>query len=80
VNFVHDQVLVEVPAGSELAHHAAEVRRWMTEGMRAVVPDVKVGVKVAATDRWYKDAEPVYDEAKEQLLLWHPEESKLNRL
>jgi hypothetical protein len=63
VNFVHDQVLVEVPAGADLRRHAARVRRLMVRGMRAVVPDVRVDVAIVATDRWSKDAAAVCDGA-----------------
>jgi hypothetical protein len=72
VNFVHDQVLVEVPANSDLKQHAETVRDLMVEGMKSVAPDLKVGVTFAATDRWYKDAEAVYDKKRKKLLLWHP--------
>ena len=71
-NFIHDQVLVEVPAGSDLKQHAETVRGLMVKGMKAVVPDVTVGVKFAATDRWYKDAEAVFDRKGKKLLLWQP--------
>jgi len=73
VNFVHDQVLIEVPSDADLMRHALEIRRLMLDGMKAVVPDVKVDVSFAATDRWYKDAVAVYDATGEQLLLWSPE-------
>lgn len=73
VNFIHDQVLVEVPAGSDLNAHAEKVRKLMIEGMKEVVPDILVDVSFAATDRWYKEAEAVWDKKGKQLLLWQPE-------
>jgi DNA polymerase I-like protein with 3'-5' exonuclease and polymerase domains len=72
VNFIHDQVLVEVPANSDLKSHAEKIRSLMIEGMKGVLPDVRVDVKYAATDRWYKDAEAVFSKDGETLLLWHP--------
>jgi DNA polymerase I-like protein with 3'-5' exonuclease and polymerase domains len=75
-NFIHDQVLVEVPAGSDLKRHAEAVRDLMVEGMKSVVPDVKIGVSYAATDRWYKDAEAVLDRKGKKLLLWQPPQAK----
>jgi hypothetical protein len=72
-NFIHDQVLVEVPADSNLAEQATRIRDLMIAGVREVVPDVKVGVSFAATDRWHKKAEAVYDE-NGKLLLWHPDD------
>ena len=73
VNFIHDQVLVEVPADADLMAKAQDIRRLMIEGMKAVVPDVNVDVSFAATDRWYKDAEAVYGSSGKVLLLWRPE-------
>ena len=74
-NFVHDQVLVEVPADSDLMKHAELIRSLMIEGMQAVVTDVKVDVTYAAVDRWYKDAEAVINEKDQQLLLWQSKSS-----
>lgn len=72
VNFIHDQVLVEVPAGSALLRHAKIIQRLMIDGMQAVVPDVRVDVAYAATERWHKDAEAVFDRTGKKLLLWTP--------
>jgi hypothetical protein len=74
-NFIHDQVLVEVPADSDLKKHAETIRNSMIEGMKAVVPDVKVDVSYAASARWYKDAEAVFSK-KGKLVLWHPPQPK----
>jgi DNA polymerase I-like protein with 3'-5' exonuclease and polymerase domains len=71
VNFIHDQVLIEVPADSDLKAHADQISGIMISAMHEVVPDVAVGVSVAATDRWYKDAEASYD-ADGKLILWQP--------
>ncbi len=76
VNFIHNQVLVEVPANSDLKKRADDIRDLMVEGMKAVVPDVKVGVSYAATDRWHKDAEAVLDNKGKKLSLWHPPQGK----
>lgn len=72
VNFIHDQVLIEVPADSDLLRHAKKIRRLMIAGMQAVIPNMKVEVSYAASERWYKDAEAVFDKSKKQLLLWQP--------
>jgi hypothetical protein len=72
VNFVHDQCLVEVPAGADLTAEAESIRKLMIGGMVEVVPDVRVDVSYAATDRWYKEAEATYDPAG-RLVLWRPE-------
>lgn len=71
VNFVHDQMLLEVPVGADLTAHAQAVRDLMIQGMQEVVPDVQVQVSVAAASRWYKGAEACYS-PEGALLLWEP--------
>lgn len=71
VNFIHDQVLVEVPADADLQAHASRIEELMKQGMKLVVPDVAVGVSYAATDRWYKGAEAVRSKDG-GLVLWQP--------
>lgn len=73
VAFIHDEVLVEVPAELEHARAAAaEIESLMIAGMRAFIPDVPIKADAHLMDRWYKDAEPVRDSAGE-LILWRPE-------
>lgn len=71
VNFVHDEVLVEVPESAGLKLNADRIRRLMIKGMKAVVPDVRVDVEYAACDRWFKKAKPVLDRTG-KLKLWRP--------
>jgi DNA polymerase I-like protein with 3'-5' exonuclease and polymerase domains len=70
-NFIHDEVLVEVPEYSDLDQHAAEVRRLMIAGMAEVVPDVRIEVECVATTAWSKAAKVVRDAAG-RLLAWSP--------
>jgi len=72
VNFIHDELLVAVPAGSNLAHHAEIIRYLMLKGMEAVVPDVAVDVEYTISDRWHKKAELVLD-AQGRLSVWSAE-------
>ncbi len=72
VNFIHDEVLVEVPTSDNLKECAEELKALMVEGMEEVIPDIRVDVNYAAMARWFKDAEAVFGEAGE-LLLWTPE-------
>jgi hypothetical protein len=72
-NFVHDEVLIEVPADSNLLEHAERIRHHMIQGMRAVVPDVRVDVEYAACERWYKKAKPVFNKTCTKLKLWRPQ-------
>ncbi|MBP3956857.1 hypothetical protein J8F10_16415 [Gemmata sp. G18] len=71
VNFVHDQLLVEVPAGADLAAHAERIKVEMIAGMADVVPEVKVDVDFAASERWHKKAKAVFD-ANGRLVPWVP--------
>ncbi len=72
VNFIHDEMLIEVEEESDLHLHAEAIRRLMIHGMREVVPDVQIEVEYAASRRWYKSAERVMD-AEGRLLLWEPD-------
>ena len=71
VAFVHDEFILEAPANRapEAAERLAEV---MIEGMREVVPDVRVSVEAVLCDRWHKGAKPVRDAAG-RLTVWRPE-------
>ncbi|MBP3957797.1 hypothetical protein J8F10_21300 [Gemmata sp. G18] len=74
-NFIHDQILVEVPATDDLKEHAERIKKLMIKGMKEVLPDVRIDVKYAATDRWRKKAEAVFDE-QGRLRLWHPKKDR----
>lgn len=75
VNFVHDEVLVEVPDNFDLRSQAEMIKRLMIEGMREVVPDIRIDVTYAASKRWYKEAEATFDEHG-RLLLWAPSDDQ----
>ncbi len=70
-NFIHDELLVEVPARDDLDAHAARIRDLMIAGMREVVPDVRIAVEVVASTVWSKQAVPVIDE-QGRLAAWSP--------
>lgn len=70
VAFIHDEILAEVPR--QIASGAAkEISRLMIQGMSEYIPDIPITCEPALMDRWYKDAEPVWDE-EGNLLLWSP--------
>jgi DNA polymerase I-like protein with 3'-5' exonuclease and polymerase domains len=71
VNFIHDEILVELPEGSNLALHAEIVRRIMIETMQQVVPDVNIDVQYSISEMWAKNAEVVVDE-EGRLAVWKP--------
>lgn len=69
VVFAHDETIIEAP--EELCHEAGHRQaQVMVEEMRKVVPDVLVSAEPAAMTRWWKEAEPVYENGR--LTPWHP--------
>jgi DNA polymerase I-like protein with 3'-5' exonuclease and polymerase domains len=61
VNFIHDEVLIEVPQDARLGFEAERIRFLMREGMQAVVPDINIEVEYSISDRWCKSAAPTLD-------------------
>lgn len=61
VNFIHDEVLIELPKTANLTLQAEVIRSLMIQGMKLVVPDVHVDVEYAASRAWSKDAEKRFD-------------------
>jgi hypothetical protein len=73
VNFIHDEILIELPESTNLTLHAEIVRQCMIEAMQQVVPDVRIDVQYAVSDLWAKSAEVVVDE-EGRLTVWKPPE------
>jgi len=70
VAFIHDEILVEIP--EDVAGPAAlEIARLMSRGMADYIPDIPITCEPALMSRWYKNAEPAYDE-QGNLILWRP--------
>lgn len=68
INFVHDQILAEVPI--DTAHEAAhELARVMVESCNRYLPDVPVKCEPALSIHWSKDTIPAYD-ANGRLIPW----------
>ena len=59
VNFIHDELLVEIPDGPMVEQHVDEIRRLMIAGMRAVIPDVRVDVECVVSRTWSKEPSPM---------------------
>lgn len=71
VNFIHDEVIVELEPGPNLQDHIKRINALLVAGMQRVIPDVKIKVEGALMDRWYKDAEPVVGDNGD-IQLWRP--------
>lgn len=71
LTFAHDETLME--HREDVAHEAAmRQAQLMEEGMREVVPDVKIAkIEPALMRRWYKDAESRFD-SNGRLIPWEP--------
>jgi hypothetical protein len=62
VAFVHDQLVVEVPADDCVREHAGVVEGLMVAGMQQVLPVMRVKVDVAFTGSLNKkDRDPRFD-------------------
>lgn len=55
VNFIHDEFVVEIPDDGEAEQHRERIKQLMIEGMKMVVPDVRIGVESVISDRWSKE-------------------------
>lgn len=77
VNFVHDELILQVPANSKIATECAKrVQRVMEESMEMVMCDVKVTTEACLMERWDKGAEPVIEDGL--LVPWKPKEEEEN--
>lgn len=70
VNFVHDEVVLEVPASSNLALEEGVVRRLMIDSMQSVVPGVRIDVEAVVSSCWSKAATRRLD-AGGKLIPWN---------
>ena len=71
VNFVHDEVLIEVPEHDDLTQHVRRVENLMVDAMQRVVPDVRIEVELAAATCWSKRAKLCRD-ASDRIVAWTP--------
>ncbi len=70
-NFIHDEIIVEVPEDSNLALHEAIFRKLMIDAMAEVVPGVRIGVESAVSTCWHKEAKSLLD-AQGRRVAWSP--------
>ena len=59
VAFIHDEIVVEIPVGSDRDAHAADIARLMIEGMHEVIPGMLVKVEAFVSPSFSK-AETVF--------------------
>lgn len=71
--FIHDEIFLEVPEDRAPAA-AKRLSEIMVESMKVFIPDVQIEAEPTITRRWYKSAEPVFDE-NGVLIPWEPKEA-----
>lgn len=71
VNFIHDEVIVELPLDDKLQYHVNAISKLMIAGMKRVIRTVDIKTEGALMPRWYKEAEPIFDD-EGNLLIWEP--------
>ena len=59
VAFIHDEIVVEIPVGSDRDAHAAEIARLMIEGMHEVIPGMLLKVETFVSPSFSK-AEAIF--------------------
>jgi DNA polymerase I-like protein with 3'-5' exonuclease and polymerase domains len=71
VAFVHDEVLIELPRSANHTEEARRIDRILCESMQQLTGSIPIACEYALSDRWYKQAEAVFDD-QERLCLWKP--------
>jgi hypothetical protein len=72
VNFVHDEIIMEVDDDPSAHDKAIELGRLMVLGANEFLPDVPSRVEPLLARCWSKKSKPIYD-AKGRLVPWAPE-------
>lgn len=75
VNFIHDEILIEIPEDERLDERVRAFQALMQEAMQIVTPDVPSKTEAAIMRRWDKRAEPRFDD-NGRIVLWTPPDDK----
>lgn len=73
VNFVHDEVILEVDEDEHAHDKAIELGRIMCVGANEFLPDVPAKVEPLLARCWSKKSKPVFD-ANKRLVPWEPQQ------
>jgi hypothetical protein len=73
VNFIHDELLFELPMETA-AEDVLAIEKIMEDAMKTVIPDVRIEAEGCLMERWDKEAEPVYD-LFGNLTVWQPKDA-----
>ena len=69
--FIHDEIGMETPESANITAAAERLSEIMVSAMKSFTPDIPIRASAHAMRRWYKEAEPVYNEAG-ALIPWEP--------
>jgi len=64
-------VIVEIPFDADHAEEAKKIDAILCNSMRELTGEIPIACEYALTERWYKEAEAVFEEGK--LELWRLE-------
>ena len=72
VNFVHDELQMEVPIDNNMQDRCDLLDKIMIDTMQEFTPHVKIAIESALMQNWHKVKNPIFD-AKGRRLIWTPE-------
>ncbi|GAF68081.1 unnamed protein product, partial [marine sediment metagenome] len=55
--FIHDEMLILVPDGTDYQAAADQVQQILASAMQELCPDIPIGTEYLLADRWYKDVD-----------------------
>ena len=71
IAFVHDEFVIELDELDDCTAKAADIDRICCQAMEQLVGDIPVATEYALAERWYKQAEVVFD-GEGRLQVWRP--------
>ena len=74
VGFIHDEVLIELPEGSNYTAAAQQVDQILCQSMQQLTGTVPIETDYQLGYRWSKKAQRVVDD-HERLLVWEPDQA-----
>lgn len=71
MNFIHDEVIIELPIDDNLQRRVDEANDIMRRTMEIFTPNVKILTEWALASRWSKEAKPIIDSSG-KYQIWSP--------
>jgi len=70
VAFIHDEVVIELPIDTDHTAAAKQIEQILCDSMQQLTGSIPIACEYSLSDRWYKQAEAVFEGGK--LKLWQP--------